>query len=766
MNLTLLKNLNNGLIDSDQNKQSSMKKILSLLGLAAVLGTASASASSITLNISGQNGDNAYKDIIASIGGPAPYGAEVTITSNTFEYTEGLSLYIAPASGYKIISFNSPTEGVIEGNAQQGSVGNWSQGSTDVSAYYNIQLTSSDSNATFNITVIEDENSGNPEVTYPYYIPVVYNDNSVVASATFNTEPVTDKGIEITQSTRGDYGTLVVNLTSGTVLKGVSAYYTIEDGSETSLYADTSEPGSVTIQGIPYETAKTVYVDFTLQKSADNSVILSFTGMANAYQNVAVYDAPTGGKATQVNITEDPFTYKYPSTSGFIFIKPTGTNKINEINSVDYSQTQVPYTFIQIDSEVLASNLGNEYGISLTIGDWYFAYNSEIESEVTVIVTLATPTEGPGESTYIPVTYSNPQAVASATFNGFEVTSKGIEINSNIHGGTGNLVIALVDGALVNGAVATYTSSETTERVDLNGVYYTEATNDKPATITVPNIPYEIASAVNVTFTYDAPQVNENIQVTFFLYAMGLANPASSYVKSVIVDDNPVDLTGNSFSVKYYNTQAVVVITLEEGYTVSNYRSSSDMKFNYELLDNIVTFTLDADAANADGQIEIMIGELNITEVPVVFEVEEYPGLISFLSWNNVSTEVSDDAELEDYEVAFKPSMTEGTLTIVFSKDANNNLVYLVSEVNVSIDGSFAEATITEDTTMATVTIPATAKEVIISFVATENPTSGIDSIFGENGDNAIYNLNGVRVNGNNLSKGIYIINGKKVVVK
>ena len=50
-----------------------------------------------------------------------------------------------------------------------------------------------------------------------------------------------------------------------------------------------------------------------------------------------------------------------------------------------------------------------------------------------------------------------------------------------------------------------------------------------------------------------------------------------------------------------------------------------------------------------------------------------------------------------------------------------------------------------------------------ISFTVT---TTGIDSIFFNNTDIKVYNLNGVRVDKENLSKGIYIINGKKVVVR
>ena len=48
-----------------------------------------------------------------------------------------------------------------------------------------------------------------------------------------------------------------------------------------------------------------------------------------------------------------------------------------------------------------------------------------------------------------------------------------------------------------------------------------------------------------------------------------------------------------------------------------------------------------------------------------------------------------------------------------------------------------------------------------------EGETDAIESLINnESNENVIYNLQGVRVNPNNLSKGLYIINGKKVMVK
>lgn len=47
-----------------------------------------------------------------------------------------------------------------------------------------------------------------------------------------------------------------------------------------------------------------------------------------------------------------------------------------------------------------------------------------------------------------------------------------------------------------------------------------------------------------------------------------------------------------------------------------------------------------------------------------------------------------------------------------------------------------------------------------------DNPTDSVSSLNGENGSEVIFNLQGVRVDRNKMQKGIYIIDGKKVMVK
>lgn len=52
------------------------------------------------------------------------------------------------------------------------------------------------------------------------------------------------------------------------------------------------------------------------------------------------------------------------------------------------------------------------------------------------------------------------------------------------------------------------------------------------------------------------------------------------------------------------------------------------------------------------------------------------------------------------------------------------------------------------------------------TFTITIPGPTGINSVGGDNAAKEVYNLNGQRVEGKTLSKGVYVVNGKKVTVK
>ena len=79
------------------------------------------------------------------------------------------------------------------------------------------------------------------------------------------------------------------------------------------------------------------------------------------------------------------------------------------------------------------------------------------------------------------------------------------------------------------------------------------------------------------------------------------------------------------------------------------------------------------------------------------------------------------------------------------------------SSINVKVDGNDLQVN-TEGNYVFTVN-KATTVEI------TKSTGTGINTINASNADNAIYTLQGVKVNGK-AAKGLYIKNGKKVVVK
>lgn len=97
------------------------------------------------------------------------------------------------------------------------------------------------------------------------------------------------------------------------------------------------------------------------------------------------------------------------------------------------------------------------------------------------------------------------------------------------------------------------------------------------------------------------------------------------------------------------------------------------------------------------------------------------------------------------------PVSTEGSFTYVFAYQ-NDDLGFfkLTSSVNATADMAYLQTS--EDISGA---------KVVFGF---DEDATGIESIENAKSDNAIYNLNGVRVD--NPTKGIFIQNGKKVIIK
>ena len=115
---------------------------------------------------------------------------------------------------------------------------------------------------------------------------------------------------------------------------------------------------------------------------------------------------------------------------------------------------------------------------------------------------------------------------------------------------------------------------------------------------------------------------------------------------------------------------------------------------------------------------------------------------------------VLDGTAVENWTEGFEATSGQG-LSITFDVPEGYELTVTVNEVDVTEE--------VEDNVYTTVV---GYVDLAIEVTLTAEETDGINSIESVDGIEAIYNLNGVRVSKDRLTKGLYIINGQKVFVK
>lgn len=101
-----------------------------------------------------------------------------------------------------------------------------------------------------------------------------------------------------------------------------------------------------------------------------------------------------------------------------------------------------------------------------------------------------------------------------------------------------------------------------------------------------------------------------------------------------------------------------------------------------------------------------------------------------------------------------------GSMTLTFTPAEGCTV-----SVSNSVENEAAPYTITEDGGVVTLTVEAGCDGYEFT-VALTKKSDGVNSLVGEEGEVEVYNLQGVRVRGENLPAGIYIVNGKKVVIR
>lgn len=291
------------------------------------------------------------------------------------------------------------------------------------------------------------------------------------------------------------------------------------------------------------------------------------------------------------------------------------------------------------------------------------------------------------------------------------------------------------------------------------------------------NISPDASGMVFTVNLEDTEESKEDITVNFTLAGFEKAYELVAVTNNTThMDITPTDSNTFSVTVSPEDEEGVIIeVVANPGY-MFDYEKTSVVGATVRLKPEskrILYVEIPYTLMNNNGEVTLTLTEaVEGEDIPVHINVGNNPGLVSGLNWAGIETIITNDTQLENYVVNMPGEEFESDLLIAYAQDEEGNLIYIVTDILATYINPNASQ---EDTLTCKVekfddncivTIPETATAVYISFVAVLNTETGINGINTVNNDAVIYNLQGVRVNANNLGNGMYIVNGKKVMVK
>ena len=562
---------------------------------------------------------NAYEFVNVSTSNPTEINETLSSDTYTLKVASpygATAFYVKAKDGYSVKSISSSVPTIVVSTAAgDGTTGMW-----DYNDYYNCYIFSiynDEANANAVITIELQSGSGTTEPTpepETYTIPVTYSDASLVANVSFAGTALANKGEIVAEYDPSNphasaTGYLTITLVNGAEVASANVSLTTAEG--TNVVEAPVADGSISVE-INFTQVTKVNVEFVSSQATDEPIVtFKFTGVENAYEYVLKGSSPEDEDPIELTGTPE---YEFNLSSGSLYLIPAEG-----------------YMFKSITSSVATITDGSADG---STGYWY-TYNGytiftfqDVEANYGAVITIEV---AQGSSTpenpmtkYIPVNYNLAAEVEYAAFNGEVLDNKAqIEITSDTHGEFGTLTVYLVEGSEVDGATAYYLN-DAEEQVAIVGAYYTPADEEEGtlAYITIPNIPYEVATAVYVTLSESSSNLpGEEIEVSFNLYTQGLENAAYTYIASVTVDGDEIDLNANTFDVVYSESSVDVVITLKEGY-VAEYRTSEYLEAVVYNQDNVFTIILmDNGLLNNGGYVDLMIMDKNSSGIGSIYQI-------------------------------------------------------------------------------------------------------------------------------------------------
>ena len=538
-----------------------------------------------------------------------------------------------------------------------------------------------------------------------------------------------------------------------TPASGYSLNIEIENQGDAEIYAQGGETGVWMLSG--GQLGQGVIANITISK-AMNSVTLNFGGLENSYQYLTIMDLQSeDGDVVEVDGT--PFTFKYDQGAGLMI---TAKDGYEIAISCDVESADGNYSLQPVGALAGTSFSGfTSYSLGLYPAANGLTFNIDVTEAPNTVTFDFVSSEGIAK----PYEYVN--AVDYATTDVVELVSDEYVLSYEKMGG---LILSAKEGYAID---ITCTTPGLVENED----YVINSLNAEDV------IQYTVGvfpSAAGATFKVDVTKAMNSVTLNFG----GLEN---SYQYLTIMDlqsedGDIIEVDGTPFTFKY-DQGAGLMITANDGYeiAISCDVESADGNYSLEPVGALA-------GTSYSGFTSYMLGlypdangltfNIDVTKAPntVTFEFVSSDGLVKPYEYVEAATfPEGETVSLVDYEYVVSYE-TMGGLSLVAKEGYVIEVTCATEGLTENKDYQIMSLD-ADDSIQYIVGVYEGAAGATFKVNVTKDVVSGILSIYDIDGSNGytVVNLNGVVIvkNGtaeelNNLANGLYIINGKKVIVR
>lgn len=722
-----------------------MKKIFTLITLSALLGVGGASAAESVLTVNFENVVAPEKamtiiKINNMVMSSSPdYATKVDYTGGAFEITvpsDGAGMYIfQPNAGYVITSFTADPSGTqFSPNQMGGRVAQFSgitvDGVSITSDSYYLEYnpySPTDTNVTYNVVFEEEKNivivnlegSGLEEGTTAFNCVALGSNNTASIPTRSNLDSNTikylieDENLNIFLAPLSGYRFSNVALSDGSTI--TYDYNSVGWYTFTVPATETNYGSEITIT-VSEDASSNIYFDWTLPEDASNPFIISSLKFLGETTSISGIDALDDYFIKFGNVNTD-------STLTIYFAENNNT-PIYQIGSVTAS-----YTVEGNDTPIEISS--DKFNVTDAYAEVLIPY---VDGMNMLYITVKLAEQGKT----VTVNIDNSDAIIMKKVSDGEIVPLEGEKTEITLGIEDELTFIAADGFEIVSAV--YASGQSVSS-NIENVYTTENLKDGGSItietqVVAPEEEYEDA----FTIWFNPEEIDEFSKVVVYKGEGNLVTTVEGVTESIEIPFNESE--GQTFMVQVWtNNDDDTVYPFVAGIS----RGEIPMEYTHTVYTG----------APVDGMsIKLYVTEPETYSVELVAEESASESDVTVLS-NGIYT-LSGWANATSYWQVLPETYFTITVPDDYTVAVNGEAQEVTSEGEglASYDYEFTADAVSGNEDAADFTIVITG-------------TVGINSIESSiSTDDVIYNLQGVRVNRDNLGKGIYIINGKKVMVK